>query len=87
MKVSNVPAPLRHRIIKQPLIQHGSFGGTGLTADLYAAGSDDFRAYIWKLPSTSQLEAQRKILSIEDWESYGDSSLTSRPPSRTFNCG
>lgn len=52
------------------ILQHGCFGGPGLDDDdLYAAGSDDFRCYIWKLPSMSQLLNQREIISEHDWNS------------------
>jgi len=50
-------------------MKHGGFGGPGLeTDDLYVAGSDDFRGYVWKIPPLSVLEEQRKIVSINEWE-------------------
>ncbi|KAF7299756.1 WD40 repeat-like protein [Mycena chlorophos] len=50
-------------------IKHGAFGGPGLEEDsLYVAGSDDFRAYVWSLPSPADLEAQRTILTFDEWE-------------------
>jgi DDB1- and CUL4-associated factor 5 len=53
------------------IIKHGSFGGPGLeTDDLYAAGSDDFRGYVWKIPPLSVLEEQRKVFSVNEWENY-----------------
>lgn len=43
--------------------KHGSFGGpVGASPGdglLYAAGSDDFRAYVWKVPSLEALRKQR----------------------------
>ncbi|KAJ7163479.1 WD40 repeat-like protein, partial [Mycena crocata] len=50
-------------------MKHGSFGGPGLDADaLYAAGSDDFRAYIWALPSPATLAARRTVFSYAAWD-------------------
>ncbi|KAJ7439203.1 WD40 repeat-like protein [Mycena latifolia] len=50
-------------------MKQGSFGGPGLDVDtLYAAGSDDFRAYIWALPSPAELAARRTVISHADWE-------------------
>ncbi|KAJ6611391.1 WD40-repeat-containing domain protein, partial [Mycena sp. CBHHK59/15] len=49
-------------------MKHGTFGGPGLDADvLYAAGSDDFRAYVWALPSPAELTAQRTVISSAEW--------------------
>ncbi|KAJ7486235.1 WD40 repeat-like protein [Mycena galericulata] len=49
-------------------MKHGSFGGPGLETDtMYAAGSDDFRAYIWSLPGSSALATQRTVLSHAEW--------------------
>lgn len=50
--------------------QHGSFGGPGMERDeLYSAGSDDFRGYVWKIPRTSELVNNRKEVSADDWSS------------------
>jgi len=58
-------------------IKHGSFGGPGLDVDdMYAAGSDDFRGYVWKIPSISQLKSARKELSAEDWSNMVDLEQT-----------
>ncbi|KJA21206.1 hypothetical protein HYPSUDRAFT_141104 [Hypholoma sublateritium FD-334 SS-4] len=58
-------------------MKHGSFGGPGLDIDdMYAAGSDDFRGYVWKIPSISQLTTARKELSGEDWFNMVDSEQT-----------
>lgn len=56
--------------------QHGSFGGPGLDGDeYYSAGSDDFRAYVWKIPSTETLLEARETLSSEDWHG-GEAPIT-----------
>lgn len=58
-------------LTKLTTIKHGSFGGPSLeTDDLYVAGSDDFRGYVWKIPPLAVLEEQRKILSVSEWEIY-----------------
>ena len=42
--------------------QHGSFGGMGQEEDgYYGGGSDDFRGYVWKIPTVADLERQRTI--------------------------
>ncbi|EPS96551.1 hypothetical protein FOMPIDRAFT_1032367 [Fomitopsis schrenkii] len=49
-------------------IKHGSFGGGGLLDDpYYCAGSDDFRAYMWKLPPLAELALRRREVSMDDW--------------------
>ena len=35
--------------------------------NLYAAGSDDFRGYVWKIPSATQLMEQRQKFSADEW--------------------
>ena len=51
-------------------IQHGSFGSLGFDDDnYYSAGSDDFRAYIWKVASLNELTEQRQQISADDWAS------------------
>ncbi|KAI0081531.1 WD40 repeat-like protein [Panus rudis PR-1116 ss-1] len=50
-------------------IKHGSFGGPSLDVDeYYSAGSDDFRAYVWKIPSIESLTAARIEVKVEDWD-------------------
>ncbi|KAJ7701447.1 WD40 repeat-like protein [Mycena rosella] len=50
-------------------MKQGSFGGPGLDEDtLYAAGSDDFRAYVWALPPPAELAARRTRISHADWD-------------------
>ncbi|CAA7262966.1 unnamed protein product [Cyclocybe aegerita] len=57
-------------------MKHGAFGGPGLDIDdMYAGGSDDFYAYIWKIPSVRQLQEQRKTISAHDWAVYDASSV------------
>ncbi|KZT64278.1 WD40 repeat-like protein [Daedalea quercina L-15889] len=49
-------------------IKHGSFGGGGLLDEpYYCAGSDDFRAYMWKIPPSAVLTQRRREISAEDW--------------------
>lgn len=63
------------KLIKPIPIKHGSFGGPGLETDnLYAAGSDDFQGYVWKIPPIPVLEEQRKVFSGNEWESYQSAS-------------
>ncbi|KAK7690154.1 hypothetical protein QCA50_006803 [Cerrena zonata] len=57
-------------------IKHGSFGGPSLDGDeYYSAGSDDFRAYVWKIPSTESLQEARETISSEEWHS-GERPIT-----------
>lgn len=53
------------------LPQHGAFGGPGMDTrdNLYAAGSDDFRGYVWKIPPLQELKEQREKYSAEEWVS------------------
>ncbi|KAH9480635.1 DDB1- and CUL4-associated factor 5 [Psilocybe cubensis] len=56
-------------------MKHGSFGGPGLdNDDMYAAGSDDFYCYIWRIPPLPQLMDQREIYTEKRWSVYGDAS-------------
>ncbi|KAK0243946.1 WD40 repeat-like protein [Armillaria nabsnona] len=49
-------------------IKHGSFGSLGFdNDDFYCAGSDDFCAYLWKIPSISSLVDQRQIVDPDEW--------------------
>ncbi|RDB14747.1 DDB1- and CUL4-associated factor 5 [Hypsizygus marmoreus] len=51
-------------------IKHGSFGSADLDShDLYSAGSEDFRGYVWKIPSPAELQEQRIEVSYDDWTS------------------
>lgn len=48
--------------------KRGSFGSAGLDNDeLYSAGSEDFRAYVWKIPGLSELAEQRIEISSDEW--------------------
>ncbi|WFD25965.1 hypothetical protein MNAN1_000938 [Malassezia nana] len=50
-------------------IKRGSFGFEAQTGHLYyVAGSDDFRAYGWKIPPMESLLAQRQALSKDAWK-------------------
>lgn len=49
-------------------IKHGSFGLENQTGKLhYAIGSDDFRAYVFAIPSRDQLVLQREYVNREKW--------------------
>lgn len=53
--------------------QHGSFGGPGLIEDeYYAAGSDDFRGYVWKIPPVAALTEERRVIAAREWNSFYD---------------
>lgn len=53
-------------------IKRGSFGFEAQTGHLYyVAGSDDFRAYGWKIPPMESLLEQRQALSKEAWKNNG----------------
>ena len=50
------------------VLQHGSFGGPGLSSDeYYTAGSDDFRAYVWKVPDVEELREKRRVVQKTAW--------------------
>ncbi|TBU37170.1 WD40 repeat-like protein [Dichomitus squalens] len=49
-------------------IKHGSFGTLGSDRDMYyTAGSDDFRAYVWKIPEEAALLESRNVVEYSDW--------------------
>lgn len=51
-------------------IQSGTFGGPGMGEDiLYAAGSDDFRGYVWEIPDARVLVGLRQEISADEWYS------------------
>ncbi|KAG5734664.1 DDB1- and CUL4-associated factor 5, partial [Termitomyces sp. T112] len=63
-------------------IKNGAFGSFGLVNDeFYCAGSEDFRGYMWKVPSVDQLVNQRIEVSAEDWASKSWPNVTA------FTCG
>lgn len=73
MKVSKRRSPTQHAYsgwtIENPdhlASQHGSFRSNGGTT-YYTAGSEDFRAYIWKVPPAEQLKQQRRPMTTEEW--------------------
>ncbi|KAF5361053.1 hypothetical protein D9756_005005 [Leucocoprinus leucothites] len=72
-KPDGTPVPAEERSYSNSCtMKHGSFGGPGLESDeFYAAGSDDFRGYVWRLPSTAELVNQRQEVSSNDWENQG----------------
>ncbi|KAI0763562.1 WD40 repeat-like protein [Trametes elegans] len=52
-------------------MKHGSFGGFSSDRDSYfAVGSDDFRAYLWKIPDEHELLERRRV--VEGWEWFGN---------------
>ncbi|VDC01332.1 unnamed protein product [Peniophora sp. CBMAI 1063] len=46
-------------------IKHGSFGGPD--GAYYAAGSDDFRGYVWGIPPIRELQEQRQTIDQAEW--------------------
>ncbi|KAG1766160.1 WD40 repeat-like protein [Suillus occidentalis] len=49
-------------------MKSGAFGGPGMDEDdMYGAGSDDFRAYVWKIPPLMTLQGLRKEITAHDW--------------------
>ena len=57
-------------------VQHGSFGGPGLDSDeYYSAGSDDFCAYVWKVPGVEELRLARETVSANRWKSLGEERI------------
>ncbi|EJC98064.1 WD40 repeat-like protein [Fomitiporia mediterranea MF3/22] len=51
-------------------IKHGAFGGpAGDTEDAYfTTGSDDFRAYVWKIPNLAGLREERRVLDESEFQ-------------------
>jgi len=51
-------------------MKHGSFGGSSLTTGgeaYYSSGSDDFRGYLWQIPSLDTLKNERQVIDADDW--------------------
>ncbi|KAJ3534353.1 hypothetical protein NMY22_g6964 [Coprinellus aureogranulatus] len=66
----NQPLPPGERTyMNSCTMKHGDFGGPGLDYDaFYGAGSDDFRAYIWRVPSASELlEGREEVEPLHWW--------------------
>lgn len=58
-------------------IKHGSFGGPGFDSDqFYCVGSEDFRAYVWKVPELSELAERRIEISSLDWSTQEWANVT-----------
>ncbi|CAK5270523.1 unnamed protein product [Mycena citricolor] len=74
------PVPVNERTYQNMCtMKHGSFGGPGLNTDsLYAAGSDDFRAYIWALPPSHELTERRRVMSYRDWTAEEHTGVTGK---------
>ncbi|KAF9061447.1 WD40-repeat-containing domain protein [Rhodocollybia butyracea] len=51
-------------------MKHGCFGSPGLVSgdDYYCSGSDNFCAYLWKIPSVEHLVEERKEISSHEWQ-------------------
>ncbi|KAL1745791.1 WD40-repeat-containing domain protein [Schizophyllum fasciatum] len=43
-------------------MKHGSFSGEAFQGKYYAAGSDDFRGYIWRIPDINELLERRVVI-------------------------
>ncbi|KAG2057658.1 WD40 repeat-like protein [Suillus hirtellus] len=49
-------------------MKSGAFGGPGMDEDdMYGAGSDDFRAYVWRIPPLMTLQGLRQEITPHDW--------------------
>ncbi|KAG2101108.1 WD40 repeat-like protein [Suillus discolor] len=49
-------------------MKSGAFGGPGMDEDdMYGAGSDDFRAYVWRIPPLMTLQGLRQEITSHDW--------------------
>ncbi|KAJ3969032.1 WD40 repeat-like protein [Lentinula raphanica] len=51
-------------------MKHGCFGGIGIDnsgIEYYCGGSDDFCAYLWKIPPVEHLVAQREEIPGHEW--------------------
>ncbi|KAG6329968.1 hypothetical protein ID866_9122 [Astraeus odoratus] len=49
-------------------MKSGVFGSPGMSEDvLYAAGSDDFRGYVWRIPEVNVLLGLRQEITSEEW--------------------
>ncbi|KAF8906176.1 WD40-repeat-containing domain protein [Mucidula mucida] len=66
---NGIPVPEGQRTYSNSCtMKHGSIGALGLDSDdFYCAGSDDFCAYIWKIPPLSELSEQRKVIPSDEW--------------------
>ncbi|KAH9980092.1 WD40-repeat-containing domain protein [Lactifluus volemus] len=56
-------------------MKHGSFGGSALTTGgeaYYSSGSDDFRGYLWRIPSLVTLKNERQIIDPDEWLNGGE---------------
>ncbi|KAJ8593007.1 WD40 repeat-like protein [Rhizopogon salebrosus TDB-379] len=65
---SPIPADERTYAHSFSSVRSGTFGGPGMDEDdMYGAGSDDFRCYLWKIPSLISLQGLRKEITADDW--------------------
>lgn len=44
-------------------------------SDFFSSGSEDFRGYMWKIPSVSELTARRRKVEWDDWTSHERSNV------------
>ncbi|KAG6899523.1 hypothetical protein C0993_009425 [Termitomyces sp. T159_Od127] len=59
------------------LIHNGAFGSFRSNNDeYYCAGSEDFRGYMWKIPTADRLVNQRIEVSADDWTSKNWPNVT-----------
>ncbi|KAI0260688.1 WD40 repeat-like protein [Gloeopeniophorella convolvens] len=59
-------------------MKHGSFGGSALTTGgetYYSSGSDDFRGYLWKVPSLEALGDERQEIAADEWLNGGEDGI------------
>ncbi|KZT12209.1 WD40 repeat-like protein [Laetiporus sulphureus 93-53] len=68
-------------------IKHGSFGGPGMGNDhLYCAGSDDFRAYVWRIPDPMALVDRRESHDASIWTNSGNSETVGYRAPKSGTC-
>ncbi|KZT44597.1 WD40 repeat-like protein [Sistotremastrum suecicum HHB10207 ss-3] len=54
-------------------LKRGSFGSLGSDDEqYYTSGSDDFRAYVWKIPPVEVLKEQRQTIDADRWKTLSE---------------
>ncbi|KAI9507367.1 WD40 repeat-like protein [Russula earlei] len=69
-------------------MKRGSFGGSAQITrgeTYYSSGSEDFRGYLWQIPSLTTLENERHVISADDWSNGAENDILSTPITRL--CG